>query len=418
MSQSIAVLGAGISGLRCASILKEAGFDVQVYEKAPRIGGRMMTDHVDGFLLDHGFHVMQSAYPTSQRAFDFKQLGAKAFEPGAVVVQHKKGKPKFWRLADPFRRPLQGLMGGLNGFASPLDLLRVARLRFAVRRGKLERVFEGGDEDSRTMLQRRGFSQSMFDRFFYPLFSGIFLEKELRTNERMFRFVFRMMSEGDMILPRDGIAAAPQYLAETIGIDRIHLNSEVEVVDSSTLNINGSSHTFDAIVHAYNPRRSESKRHVWTLHFNAPSSPFTSKHIMLNGDVKIQNQLIAHIAVPSDVQPSYAPDGRSLVTVTVVGETAQARGITTAEGVENAAVKELRSWFGSQVDTWQNLATQHIEHALPEVGAKTNLTGRPVASDRSYACGDHTVHGSVEGALLSAEHVAQQVLESLNFEKA
>ena len=74
LSQSIAVLGAGLSGLRCAALLQEAGFDVQVYEKADRIGGRMMTDKVDGFLLDHGFHVMQSAYPTSKRAFDFKKL--------------------------------------------------------------------------------------------------------------------------------------------------------------------------------------------------------------------------------------------------------------------------------------------------------------------------------------------------------
>ena len=47
----------------------------------------MMTDEINGFLIDHGFHVMQTGYPTSQRAFDFEKLGAKAFEPGAVVVQ-------------------------------------------------------------------------------------------------------------------------------------------------------------------------------------------------------------------------------------------------------------------------------------------------------------------------------------------
>ena len=80
---------------------------------------------------------------------------------------------------------------------------------------------------------------------------------------------------------------------------------------------------------------------------------------MLNGDVKTQNQLIAHIAVPSDVQPSYAPDGRSLVTVTIVGETAEALGLTSAEEVLDVATKELRSWFGPDVEGWKNLAPAH-----------------------------------------------------------
>ena len=414
LSQSIAVLGAGLSGLRCAALLHEAGFDVQVYEKADRIGGRMMTDKINGFLIDHGFHVMQTAYPTSKRAFDFKKLEAQAFEPGAVVVQHKKGKPKFWRLADPFRRPVQGLAGGLNGFASPFDLLRVARLREFVRRGKTERVFSGDDKETSTMLHKRGFSQSMIDRFFHPLFSGIFLENDLRTNERMFRFVFRMMSEGDMVLPKDGIAAAPQYLADVLGHERIHLSTKTEVLDEHTLRIGGQEKTFDAVVHAYNPRRSESKRHVWTLHFDAPKSPFTSNHIMLNGDVKAQNQLIAHIAVPSDVQPSYAPDGRSLVTVTIVGETAEALGLTSAEEVLDVATKELRSWFGPDVEGWKNLAIQHIEHALPEVGAGIALSGQSSATDGPFECGDHTVHGSVEGALLSAEKTSQRIIETFS----
>ena len=414
LSQSIAVLGAGLSGFRCAAILHEAGFDVQVYEKADRIGGRMTTDKVNGFLLDHGFHVMQSAYPTSKRAFDFQKLGAQAFEPGAVVVQRKKGKAKFWRLADPFRRPIQGLAGGLNGFASQFDLLRVARLRHSVRRGNLERVFEGEDKETSTMLRKRGFSQSMIDRFFHPLFSGIFLENDLRTNERMFRFVFRMMSEGDMVLPKDGIAAAPRFLADVLGDQRIHLSTEAELLDEHTLRIGGQEKTFDAVVHAYNPRRSESKRHVWTLHFDAPTSPFTSNHIMLNGDVKLHNQLIAHIAVPSDVQPSYAPEGRSLVTVTIVGETADSLGLTDANQVLDVATKELRSWFGSEVDAWQTLATQHIEHALPEVAAGTALTGQSSATEGPFVCGDHTVHGSVEGALLSAEKTSQRIIETFS----
>ena len=411
MEHSVAVIGAGLAGLRCALLLKEAGIDAHVFEREHQVGGRMRTEKVDGFLLDYGFHVMQTAYPTSQRTFDFEKLEAQAFEPGAIIVQKKKNQAKFWRMADPFRRPIQGALSGMNRFASPIDLLRVARLRFSVRKGKTDRVFEGKNQDTLSYLKQQGFSQSIIDRFFHPLFSGIFLEDDLRTNERMFRFVFRMMSKGNMVLPRGGIAAAPNQLAQWLGEDRIHLNSDVSIIDDTTLNVNGKTKSFDAIVRAFNPNQVNEKRHVWTLHFDAEQSPLNSQHVLLNGDVKISNGLIAHLAVPSDVQPEYAPAGRSLVTITVVGERADSLGFTSAVEVEDAVRKEVELWFPNTSLNWRLLAVQHIEHALPEVGSERPLLATPQI--QGFECGDHMLHGSVEGALLSAEAVASAVVDYL-----
>lgn len=407
MMASIAVVGAGLSGLRCATLLQASGHDVQVFERSSQIGGRMQTDVVDGFLLDHGFHVMQTGYPASQRAFNFQTMQAKAFEPGAIVVEQKNNGAKFWTMADPFRRPFQGLLSGLNRFASPFDLLRVARLRFAVRRGKVSRVFTGEHNTALQYLKGRGFSSNMIERFFHPLFSGIFLEDDLRTNERMFRFVFRMMSEGQMVLPKQGIAAAPKQLAQRLGQDRIHLNSKVDIRNDTEMVVNGEEHSFDVIVKAFNPAMSKEKRHVWTLHFDAGSSPLRTNHILLNAGVKNTEGLIAHLAVPSDVQPSYAPEGRSLITITVVGERADARGLRDASTIEAAVRSELSAWYPEVSKTWRLLAVQHIQHALPEIGKEINLGTTPRAN--GFECGDHTVHGSVEGALSSAETTAQKI---------
>ncbi|TAK05666.1 FAD-dependent oxidoreductase [Patescibacteria group bacterium] len=54
MPQRIAVIGAGIAGLSCATDLRKAGFDVVVFEKNGYVGGRMSSRSKDGFIFDLG----------------------------------------------------------------------------------------------------------------------------------------------------------------------------------------------------------------------------------------------------------------------------------------------------------------------------------------------------------------------------
>ena len=55
----IAVLGAGISGLSVARLLKDQGHTVTVFEKEETIGGLARSRFVDGILYDpHGGHIM------------------------------------------------------------------------------------------------------------------------------------------------------------------------------------------------------------------------------------------------------------------------------------------------------------------------------------------------------------------------
>jgi|GEM_PF-5634113 len=49
MNPSIAIIGAGVSGLYAASLLIEKGYDVTVFEARDRIGGRVLNH--DGFDL-------------------------------------------------------------------------------------------------------------------------------------------------------------------------------------------------------------------------------------------------------------------------------------------------------------------------------------------------------------------------------
>lgn len=54
--QPVVVIGAGLAGFRCARHLREQNIDVVVLEAQDVIVGRVRTDRVDGFLLDHRWH--------------------------------------------------------------------------------------------------------------------------------------------------------------------------------------------------------------------------------------------------------------------------------------------------------------------------------------------------------------------------
>lgn len=54
MNKKIVVLGAGISGLAAAYLLKQKGYDVTVLEKKSEAGGSIETSYENGFLFDKG----------------------------------------------------------------------------------------------------------------------------------------------------------------------------------------------------------------------------------------------------------------------------------------------------------------------------------------------------------------------------
>ena len=405
--KKVAIVGAGIAGLECARVLLSNGFNVTVFDKESEIGGRMRTSEVNGFLLDHGFHVLQTAYPETSKQIDYKLLGCKPFKPGARVASVKNGKIRMKLMADPWRDPIRGVLSSLNGFLSIKDLLRFALLRMSITRGKIDQLFDGNDETTLDFLRRRKLSDNAINRFFLPLFGGIFLESKLQTSERLFRFVFRMMAKGKMVLPKNGIRSVPMLIAEQIGQENIRLGVEIDRIEEKALRFRGEAHRFDLVIKAFAEPTNEDGKHVWTIHFDAPSSPMRSKHILLNSNLIDSSSIVSHVAVPSDVQPSYAPSGRSLVTATVVGDRAKEMGHETKESVEQAVRNDLGQWFGDgTVSSWKTLEIQHIIHALPISSSGKRLTNVPRNGEHIIECGDHMLHGSVEGAILSGRNSA------------
>ncbi len=99
MSHPIVIIGAGLAGLNCARILHEQGDRVLLIDAHDRIGGRVQTDLVNGFQLDHGFQVFQTAYPEAKLALDYADLQLTQLETGAL----------FAIVGDGFAWPIHGV---------------------------------------------------------------------------------------------------------------------------------------------------------------------------------------------------------------------------------------------------------------------------------------------------------------------
>ena len=409
MTSDVIVVGAGVSGLVCALELTRLGFSVQVLEAADAVGGRVRTDVVDGFRLDRGFQVLLTAYPEARRWLSYEGLALGKFEPGAMV--HFDGK--FHRASDPLRRPSHALSTAFAPVGTVRDKLLIARLREELVRASIDEVLTAPESSTIEALRAYGFSPEIIERFFRPFFGGIFLDPELATSSRMFRFVFRMFALGHAAIPADGMQAIPQQLASALPEGSVRLDTAVESITGESVRLEtGEELRARAIVVACDPVRAEwllsstdagvrtAMRGVYCLYFAADDPPIDAPFLVLNGD---GSGPINNLCVPSVVAPSYAPAGSHLVSVTVLKP-----GIN--EEVTLTQVRmQLLNWFGMVADSWQHLRTYHIDEALPDQSlACGGVRMSPVRVEKGlYICGDHRRTASLNGAMSAGRRAAE-----------
>jgi hypothetical protein len=379
----VIVVGAGVAGLACARALADAGRAPHVLERSDSVGGRVRTDLVDGFRLDHGFQVLPLSYPEARATLDYDRLELGRFERGAIV----RLDGRFRRLTDPRHDPVRGLRALAGGVVGLRDGPAVLRL------------MHGGEETTAAeALRRAGVSRSTIDSFFTPFLRGVFLDEQLTTSSEFLEFVLQAFADGPAALPARGMGAIPEQLAEGIAIRR---GSGVASVGPAAVSLETGEQLRAAAVVVATAGLVDEPQHGWNgvtcVYFDAPESPVPGPWLVLNGEGGPVNNL----CVPSEVVPGYAPPGRALVSVSVLG---------AADPDVDALRRQLRSWFGAAVADWRHIRTYRIPRALPRypVGG---LPRQPVGlAEGLYACGDHREHPSLNGALASGRHAADAVI--------
>lgn len=415
MKPTITIIGAGISGLTAAVYLHRSGFDVKIIESSEKAGGRLKTDIINGFRLDHGFQVLLTEYPETKFLLDYEKLNLKRFLPGATVL-YDGGQ---FQIADPFRRPSAIFSTLFAPVGSLKDKINTFFLKNKLVKISVVDIFGQPEIETNLQLKKYGFSQKMIDRFYKPFFSGIFLENDLKTSSNMFDFVMKMFSEGDAAVPELGMEEIPKQLVSILPKNSILYNVKVSKIENDKIICeNGQVFEAQKIIIAteatsfasdFIPKSKQNFQQVTNVYFESNVAPTKKAVVILNASKN--KKWVNNLTVMSNVSSKYAPDGKKLISVSYNG-IPDIDDETLAQNIKT----ELEIWYGNQVQDWKLLKVYRIKYALPNQNhVKNKLDDSDLQINKNlFICGDHLLNGSINAAMNSGRLVAELIIKKNN----
>jgi phytoene dehydrogenase-like protein len=312
----IVIVGAGIAGLQAATYLYRRKVPFLLLEQSMHAGGRVRSDVVDGFILDHGFQVLQTNYPSVQHSFDLKALDLQAFDSGAKLWW----QGQWASFLNPLRAGLRFLKF-VPEVISLKDLILLGRLWINLHWSR--DLASNSVETTAALLKRWEFSESFQSKFFKPFFRGIYLDQNLKQPASLFFFFMQQFLEGQAALPAAGMGAIVDQLLMDLPKESIRFGAKVTQLGKKYVQLsNGEEIEFDRLIMALDPLSAAQLLQVdlgdsvhlgaKTFYFSVPIHKVKDKLLhLIPGESKL-----LHYCFLSHVAPSYAPDDRGLLQAT------------------------------------------------------------------------------------------------------
>eukprot|EP00669_Euglena_mutabilis_P005698 TRINITY_DN17248_c0_g1_i1.p1 TRINITY_DN17248_c0_g1~~TRINITY_DN17248_c0_g1_i1.p1 ORF type:complete len:258 (+),score=82.40 TRINITY_DN17248_c0_g1_i1:101-874(+) len=252
-------------------------------------------------------------------------------------------------------------------------------------------------------------------------------------------FVIRTLALGDNCFPARGIGQIPQQIASRLPPGSVKLRSEVRGVDPKSVRVATADgedvvlHARDAVVVAtegpiaarllgpdafaaaaaappdQRPKlldpATASPNGTVCLYFAVDALPagYTEPILYLDGE---GTRLLNNMCFPSAVAPLYAPPGKHLLSVSLVGAFPEA----SDDELVSRVTSDVAAWFGDPyARTLRPLRVYRIPFAQPNQEMPTDAS-RSVRVGGVYVCGDHRDTATFHGALVSGRRAAEAIL--------
>jgi len=400
----IVIVGAGISGLQAARLLEIQGATYLLLEKSNKIGGRVQSETVDGYVLDHGFQVLQTAYPEVQRSLDLTKLDLSYFGSGAYV--HQRGQ--FEPFLNPLKSPFEFFRSIGSGLFSWKDLFVLAFV-WSRLQGDVP-ALDGRKETVGELIDRLGFSLNFKELFLRPFMAGVLLDVSLSQPASLFYFYMKQFMEGHAAIPKAGMGAIAVQLAETIPAEKIRMGVSVTGISEGCVELaDGERLEYSVLILATEAHVAAGLLGVSTSDFKPLASE--TFYFKAKGFCGVTDYLhlfpkggrMAHMSCLSKINPAYAPQDSCLFSATTLALGHSAKEIQ----------QELANYLGRKEDDFHFIQSFAIPNSLWKVSDFQDLK-EEAARRNIFLAGDYTQFPSLQAALASGRMAAERVVEKTN----
>ncbi len=377
MSKSVVVVGAGLAGLTCAIYLQRSGVGVTVLESSDRVGGRVKTDSVNGFLFDHGFQVINPNYSEIKR---LKALNGIEFHEifNNLRIIENNGELKV-------------------GLGHPINTLTIGSIAEKIGLAN----FLVSNSSSKNLGQCAAKFSTLYSRVFSPFLRGVFLTNPDLIRADIAREIIRSFILGRPGVPEAGVGQLSEALADQV-LD-VKLNAQVDEIKKGSVRGNFGTIKCDEIVAATDLTTAAQmldlgeipKTLSSTTWYHATADEISDdNYLALDAKSPVVNSLVI-----SKVSKSYAPAGINLVSST-----------TIAPISESEVRKELSKIWKRETRNWDLAARYEIKQSLPLRFDLDVLNRNPEISEGIYVAGDHRSVPSQNGAMRSGRQAALKII--------
>ncbi|HEY0001710.1 MAG TPA: FAD-dependent oxidoreductase, partial [Actinoplanes sp.] len=245
----VVIVGGGLAGLAAARRLDRAGVEWLLVEAADRIGGRVATDIIDGWRLDRGFQVLNTAYPRVPALVDIDALDMRYFTSGVLV---RRGG-ELQRLGNPLHDPVGAAMSLTSNVGTLSDRLKFAALATRCATLPAARLLSARETTTQEMLRKAGLSHRMIEEVLRPFMSGVFADRSLETSSHVFAMVLRSFARGRIGVPAAGMAALPAAIAGPLPYPQLLIGARTLSIGPGMVVTDGGEIHSRAIIVATDP---------------------------------------------------------------------------------------------------------------------------------------------------------------------